>query len=142
MLIPIINYLLALLIVFLGLPLGILAARIAEEELVQYKKWIGFFNKVTGYKYHKSRQIISGVLLFVSSYNLTAFILTASIVFIYFTRVGILFYNEKYKLVKKIKPFNKNNPQNKNRLYLTVLKENSLFLIISLLLPVIIQISA
>lgn len=134
MLIPIINYLLAVLIVFLGLPLGILTAKIAEEEIVQYKKEIGFFTKITGYKYHKSVQIISVLLLFISSYNLTAFILTAGIVFIYFTSAGILLYNEKHKNVKKIKLYGKNS------LYLIVLKENSLFLIISLLLPIIIQI--
>ncbi|MBI2136266.1 hypothetical protein HYU06_04285 [Candidatus Woesearchaeota archaeon] len=125
-----------MLIVFLGLPLGILTARIAEEELIQFKRFIAFFTKYLGYKFHKTRQIVAAVLLFVSSYNLTAFILTASIGFIYFTRVGILFYNEKYKNVKKIKGFNKPNLQNKNhnKLYLTVLKENILFWVISLLL--------
>ena len=137
MAIPLFNYLLTSSVVFLGLPLGILIARIAEEELVQFKKFIAFFTKYLGYNYYKTRQIVAGIMFFISSYNLTAFILTASIVFIYFTRIGILFYNEKYKDVKKIKPYYKNKLQNKNKLYLIVLKENLLFVIISLLLPAI-----
>ena len=137
MAIPLFNHLLTSSVAFLGLPLGILIARIAEEELIQFKKFIAFFAKYLGYNYHKTRQIVSALLLFISSYNLTAFILTASIGFIYFTRIGILFYNEKYKDVKKIKPYYKNKLQNKNKLYLIVLKENLLFVIISLLLPAI-----
>ncbi|HIH42082.1 TPA: hypothetical protein HA246_00380 [Candidatus Woesearchaeota archaeon] len=137
MAIPLFNYLLTSSVVFLGLPLGILIARIAEEELIQFKKFIAFFAKYLGYNYPKTRQIVAALLFFISSYNLTAFILIASTVFIYFTRIGILFYNEKYKDVKKIKPYAKNKLQNKNKLYLIVLKENVLFLVINLLLSLL-----
>ncbi len=123
MTIPLINYLLTSVIVFLGLPVGVLLAVIAEEELTQFKKFIAFFTRYLGYNFHKTRQIISALLFFISSYNSTAFILTASFVFIYFTRIGVMYYNAYYKKSKK-----------RSYIYLGILRDNILFLVLSILL--------
>ena len=128
--IPLFNYLLTLTVVYLGLPLGVLLARIAEEELLQFKRFILFFKKYLGYKYHKTRQIISAGLFFVSSYNLNAFIVVASLIFLYYTRIGILYYDENVRLKNKKR-------KNITKFYLTILREDVLFIILSILLSLV-----
>ena len=122
--IPFLNYFLAMSIVFFGLSAGILLAKIAEEELIQFKRWISFFKEYSGYKYAKIRQSTAAILFFASSYNVNAFIFVSCMIFLYFTKIGVAYYDDRIKAKRRKDRFR----------HLSVLRNNLLFIISSLIL--------
>jgi hypothetical protein len=113
--VPIINYLLALMIVFLGLHIGVFLGKLAPEEYKQYRKIVNFFKRF--YRYPKARGIILGAVIAFSAYKVNYFIIAACLIFLYHIDTGVFFYDD-----------------NRKQSYSKVTNENILFLVVSVLL--------
>jgi len=111
-----INYLLAVCVIFSAYYVGIFLASLVPEELKQYKRTIAFGRRWSLLKYYKTRNVIAGAVLALSSSQINYLISVGILLFLYHMKLGVFYYTGNAK---------------KN--YAGITGENILFLIVAVM---------